>query len=332
MIIRKLIFVLLIGFIFAGCSTKKHLANLNTKPVSVKTFETPPGADKNIPSEQGGEGFKGINWKTNESNFLQGSDDAQKGGELKLVVPDQIITLRSDGKDTYFYVNSMFKSLLYETLLKKDDAFDEFAPCLATHWQISDDNLTFRFRINPEARWADGKPVIANDVVSSWNLIVNPALQSPYINELFSKFEKPVAESKYIVSVKSKELNWKQFDYFATSLRIYPSHIIDTLSGENYLKLFQFDYLVGSGPYVFLKDDLKKGESVSFRRRSDYWAENEKTNKGLYNFDVITISFSSNELLNYEKFKKGEIDIMEVQKAQSWAEDYNTDIIKQRDD
>jgi len=61
MIIRKLIFVLLIGFIFAGCSTKKHLANLNTKPVSVKTFETPPGADKNIPAEQGAEGFIVIN-------------------------------------------------------------------------------------------------------------------------------------------------------------------------------------------------------------------------------------------------------------------------------
>ncbi len=52
-------------------------------------------------------------------------------------------------------------------------------PALATHWQISPDKLTYRFRIDPNARWSDGQPVVADDVVATWKFVMDKGLQDP---------------------------------------------------------------------------------------------------------------------------------------------------------
>ena len=74
--------------------------------------------------------------------------------------------------------------------------------------------MTFRFRINPNARWSDGMPVTADDVVASWKLVIDKTLQDPARTLIYSNFEQPIAESKYIVSVKAKTENWQNFLYF----------------------------------------------------------------------------------------------------------------------
>jgi hypothetical protein len=63
----------------------------------------------------------------------------------------------------------------------------------------------------------------------------------------FGKFEKPVAESKYIVSVKSKVLNWRNFLYFS-GMSIYPAHVLKNVDGAAYLKDYNFKLFPGSGP------------------------------------------------------------------------------------
>ena len=82
-------------------------------------------------------------------------------------------------------------------------------PQIATHWQI--DRLTYRFRIDPNARWSDGQPVVADDVVATWTLMMDKGLQDPSAQLVFEKFDKPVAESSYIVRVTSRQLNWRNF-------------------------------------------------------------------------------------------------------------------------
>ena len=96
----------------------------------------------------------------------------------------------------------------------------DYIPVLATHWQISPDKLTYRFRIDPNARWSDGQPVTADDVVATLDVHDGQGAAGPdAASSMFGKFEKPVAESKYIVRVKSKELNWRNFLYFSGHVR-----------------------------------------------------------------------------------------------------------------
>ena len=74
--------------------------------------------------------------------------------------------------------------------------------------------MVFKFRINPDARWWDGMPVTADDVVSTWDLLMDETILFPSHQITFGKFERPVAESKYIVSVKAKSVNWRNFYIF----------------------------------------------------------------------------------------------------------------------
>lgn len=313
-------------------SKKTTTSKIDTKPISIKQFDTPPGADPSVSAEMGGNGFTGEGWTTNKDINILGNPKAVKGGTLVMSIPDFPATLRNIGKDENSYFSRMAADLMYEGLVNLDPVNEEFIPSLATHWKISEDKKEFTFRIDPNARWADGKPVIAQDVVDTWKLRVDEGILTPEINELFKKYQLPVAVSKYIVStrINEKEPDWRLFLYFG-SMAILPSHYIGGLSGKDYLEKFQFDVVPGSGPYTIDKNDIKKGQSISIRRRSDYWAANDKANTGLYNFDNIRFDVIADQKLEFEKFKKGDIDILSftgVTRANNWIEGLDIDETK----
>jgi len=324
-----LIVFIIISTIFLSCGkSTKPKKQIDTKPVSIKKFDTPPGADPSVPAEQGGEGFKGEGWQTAVNYNVAGDSNAIKGGTFAIRIPDFPNTLRTVGKDANSYVNNLMEfGLLYESLLSQDPVTEEWIPNLATHWKVSDDKKEFWYRINPNARWADGKPVTSEDVVATWKLQIDPGILEAYSNILYGSYEQPVAESKYIVSVKTKELNWRQFLYFSASMRILPAHYIG-IKGSEYIEKFQFEVVPGSGPYIVLKEDISKGQTVLFKRRSDYWAQNERFNIGINNFDVIKLEVVQDESLAFEKFKKGDLDLANINRAQWWAERFDFDEFK----
>lgn len=327
MVFRKdvlLLSAVLFSFLFiSGCGKSKPVKIFDTSPVSIKQFNTPPGADPEVSAEAGGAGFKGDGWETRKDYSVAGNPKAVKGGAFAMSVKDYPPTLRIFGKDNNTEFTSVSKNLLYETLLGQDPVTGDYIPRLATHWKISDDKTTFRFRINPDARWADGKPVTSEDVIATWKLLTDEGILDPYVNILMNTFEQPVAESKYIVSVKSKENNWRQFYYFTQGLEILPAHYIGGLSGRDFLEKYQFKYIPGSGPYLIKEEDIAKEQSITARRRSDYWGEKERFAMGMYNFDVVKFIFLKDESLEYEKFKKGEIDMLPVLRSSVWQDKYN---------
>jgi len=324
-ILTYLIVSALIIFSSVNCRSTKEKKVFDTKTVSIKIFDIPPGADPNVPAEQGGSGFKGEGWETKTDVNIAGNPNATKGGSLVIAIKAFPATLRIIGKDANYQFNVMTKGLIYETLLGQDPVTDEYIPSLATHWKIMDDKKTFKFRINPDARWADGNAVTTEDVIATYKLLADSTTLDPLTVESMKRFEPPVAESKYIFNIKAKELDFRLFYEFATTFYILPSYYIKTLSGKDYLDQYQFKYIPGSGPYLIDSNDVKKGQSISVRRRSDYWAEKEKQNTGLYNFDYIKFDIIGDDALLFEKFKKGEIDIIEVTSAKRWSEQFDFD-------
>ena len=86
-------------------------------------------------------------------------------------------------------------------------------------------------------------------------------------------FETPVAESKYIVSVKAKTVNWQNLLYFGNGMLILPAHVLKDVNGAAYIRDYNYKMLPGSGPYIVNEQDVNKGNSVRITKRSDYWAE-----------------------------------------------------------
>ena len=179
--------------------------------------------------------------------------------------------MRVIGQNSSQVLNSRtISALCYEGLLSQHPTTLEFIPGLASHWKISDDKMTFEFRINPDARWWDGMPVTSDDVIATWDLRMDETILSPAEQITYGKFERPIAKSKYIVSVKAKSVNWRNFLYFST-MALHPNHILKDLDGTAFLEEYAFSVIPGTGPYILEDKNIKNQESYTFERRKDYW-------------------------------------------------------------
>lgn len=285
------------------------------------------GADPSVPAEQGGKGFTGAGWETNTDFDFIGDPRAIKGGLLRDHLRDFPGTLRTEGPESNSAFNYGITSMAYESLVGLHTTTLEHIPSLATHWQISEDKMTYRFRINPNARFSDGMPVTSEDVVATYDFMMDKTLLSPSNQMVFGKLERPVAESMYIVRVRAKELNWRNFLYFS-GMAILPAHVLKTLDGDTYLKEYNFKLLPGTGPYIIREEDIDKGRSITVRRRNDYWAVKARSNVGIGNFDEMQFIVVRDENLAFEMFKKGELDYYPVSMARQWVEDLDFENIQ----
>ncbi len=284
------------------------------------------GADPAVPADQGGRGFTGEDWETNTDFDLIGDPRAVKGGQYREAYLDFPTTLRYRGPNVTEF-GYMVNTLAYESLLTLHPTSLEWMPSLATHWQISPDRLTYRFRLDPNARWSDGQPVVAEDVVATWSLMMDKGLQDPAASLVFAKYQKPVAESKYLVSVTSTQLNWRNFLYFS-GMPLYPAHVLKSIDGARYIKEYNYKMLPGTGAYIVTEKDIDRGNRITIRRRGDYWAAKYRRNIGLNNFDEIQEISVRDENLALEMFKRGDLDFHLVRVAREWIEEMNFDRIQ----
>lgn len=311
--------VFLLAVALGGCSEEQPAADKDVRVDVVIEF---PEGDPSVPPELGGPGFAPSpedGWQTNSDFPYEGSPSALPGGAVRywMRFPP---TIRTVGKDSSTQAARMIEKLCFEPLLTRHSDTLEYMPRLASHWWISDDEMTFRFRINPRAHWADGTPVAAEDVIATWELVTDATILQPALQGIYGQFLRPTARSKYLIEVKTKGKSWRNFLNFA-SLQIFPAHQIQKISGEKFRGKYQFLPLTGSGPYELRPSDVRKGHHLTFRRRADYWGNGERFAVGRYNFDLIRLVSTEDSVLGLEKTKKGEIDLYRVGKAKEWAVD-----------
>ena len=277
--------------------------------------------------EHGGIGFENfaehLGWKTN-TNIKSGDPRAVKGGTLTMLGGAEYPkTFRDIGKDSRHQINSLMSGIQYDPLLSFDYEDLEWKPNLATHWKMESDSLTYRFRIDPNARWSDGKDVTSKDVVAYFNLLVDPGHKDPNVTKFYDEyFETPIAETKYIVKIKAKKKDWRVFRY-AASFTPLPSFYLEDIDGAGYIKLYNFTFMPVSGAYKYDSKNSKTDSHITFKRRDDYWAKNYKRNKGYNNFDNIKFIFIEDDNQQVVKFFNGEYDIYPWSRAQWWVEKFN---------
>ena len=320
------------AFLFFSCgSDTKEVKSISSQSDTVeKDTQTKP--------EEGGYGFEQIaedmgyttyEWNESVDKTFFGDPKASKGGTLNYIHSLFPRTMRVIGQNSSQVLNSRtILALCYQGLLSQHPTTLEFIPALASHWKISDDKMTFEFRINPDARWWDGRQVTSEDVIATWDLRMDETILSPAEQITYGKFERPVAKSKYLVSVKSKTVNWRNFLYFST-MALHPHHILKDLDGTAFLEEYAFSVIPGTGPYILKDENIKNQESYTFERRDDFWAAKSPFNRYKYNFDKIKVSVvKDNDALQYEKFKKGEQDIFNVQRSRRWIEETDFEATK----
>ncbi len=173
------------------------------------------------------------------------------------------------------------------------------------------------FNLRPEARFSDGSPVTAEDVVFSHNILAEKGI--PSIQTFFAEtFE----------SVEALDTNRVKFTFTE------PSETNDLVMQAASTLVFSkawwegrdfeestLDTPLGSSEYVLESMDV--GKTVVYRRRDDYWGKDLPINIGRSNFDRLRFEYYADPTAAFEGFKAGETTFRNENSSLKWAQDYN---------
>jgi microcin C transport system substrate-binding protein len=201
---------------------------------------------------------------------------------------------------------------MYESLLNIDGITAEYVPGLAKSWIVSDDKKVFTFTLDERATWSDGTPVTAQDVVFTFQTILDPKnLTGPHKVGLDS-FEPPEALDDRTVRFTAKEVHWRNLGTVG-GLLILPRH---ELEGKDFNRI-QFEFPVISGPYRL--GEVSEGRLVKMERRDDWWGIDLPRNRNTGNFQTLIYRFFADTENAFESFRSGTIDVFPVYMARLWV-------------
>jgi len=196
--------------------------------------------------------------------------------------------------------------------------------------EISEDRKTFTIRLRKDAKWEDGVPVTADDVVFGWQMTVHPEVDSAQKKSYYAdieKFEKVDAHTLKII--------WKKpYAFYANVLTadgIVPKHIFEGVTPKDFN---QFKYPqghkwagtayslkpLGNGPYRV--ESFEPQKEVILVRNEEYWGKKPEIKK--VHILIITDTLASRQYL-----KRGDLDAFNYNVARQWdKEDKDNEFIK----
>ena len=244
--------------------------------------------------------------------------DAPQGGTLK-----QAVTGTFDSLSPFIVKGTAatgIRTYVFESLLGRnwDEAFSLYG-LLAESIDVSDDRQTFTFKLRPEAKFSDGKPVTAADVVFSMETLRDKG--RPNYKNSYSKITKVETPDDRTV-IFHQEVGDRELPLIVGLMPILPKHAWDGKAFDE----SSMDPIIGSGPYVIA--DAKPGESITYKKNPNYWGKSLPLAKGLWNFDTVRYDYYRDANAAFEAFKKGDADVRTEGDPVRWATGYDFPAVK----
>ncbi|WP_245578181.1 extracellular solute-binding protein [Marinobacterium litorale] len=205
--------------------------------------------------------------------------------------------------------------LIYDTLTTRsdDEPFSEYG-LLAKEIYLPEDRRWIEFELHESARFSDGEPVRADDVVYTFKLLREQG--SPFYKAYYAGISSIEARSDTRVRFEFGESENRELPLIVGQVPILPKHYWE---GRDFSKP-SLDIPVGSGPYTIESYDA--GRSVTYTRNPQYWGSELPVNRGRYNFDHITYDYYRDSTVALEAFKAGEYDFRQENASKAWATGY----------
>ena len=165
---------------------------------------------------------------------------------------------------SYMQVTYEFFMLVYDSLVKYDENYNA-VPDLAKEWSVSDDGLTWTFKLQEGVKWHDGQPFTSKDVKFTYDLMLNTGLGYMYSSYLTGITDIQCPDDLTVVIVTEEP----KANMLMNTTPILPEHIFSAIP-ETELETWPNESPVGTGPYKF---DSTGPNFVKIVKNADYFGE-----------------------------------------------------------
>ncbi|PAP99889.1 extracellular solute-binding protein [Mesorhizobium mediterraneum] len=237
------------------------------------------------------------------THFNYVNPDAPKGGSITYCVvgsfdnlnPFILKSLRTTARGM---MDKIFGNLVFEPLMQRndDEAFSLYG-LLADTADMDPERKSIEFHLDPKAKWSDGRPVTADDVLFTYDVFTEKG-RPPYSARMsmVAKLEKTGDRSvRFTFNDKAN----RETPLIIALTPILPKHAFNKETFDR----TTLKPVIGSGPYTVAQ--VAPGQRIVFKRNPDYWGKDIPTKRGFDNYDQITIEYFLNANAKLEAFKKG---------------------------
>ncbi|MGE0004764.1 MAG: extracellular solute-binding protein [Parvibaculaceae bacterium] len=206
-------------------------------------------------------------------------------------------------------------SHVFESLMGRNQAepFSVYG-LLAESIDVAPDRSRMTFVLRPEARFSDGLPVTAADVVFSLETLRDHGL--PRFKTYYSKVTGMETPDPRTI-VLTQDAGDRELPLIIGLMPILPKHYWESRDFE----ASTLDPIMGSGPYVL--SEIRPGERIAYRKDPGYWGRTLPFNRGLWNFDEIRIDYFRDSTAALEAFRKGLVDVRVETDPGRWSQAYD---------
>ena len=176
------------------------------------------------------------------------------------------------------------------------------------------------FHLDPRARFQDGTDITADDVVFSFNILIEKG--SPVYRQYYAQVDKVEALDDLTVRFDFKPGNNRELPMIVADLAIMPKHYWE---GRDFSKT-TFDIPVGSGAYKI--QSIEAGRRITYERVKDYWAADLPVNRGSNNYDTIRYDTYRDLDVERQAFFAGEYLVRSEHSSREWNTAYNTPAVQ----
>ena len=259
--------------------------------------------------------FGDIKYPAGFAHFEWVNPDAPKGGDIDLVPPLRITNFDKYNPFTLKGTAAPSLGLVFETLLTgtMDEPTTSYG-LLAEDVQVAPDKLSVVFRLNPKARFHDGKPVMAADVKHSFDTLMSKQA-APQYRVVYGDVARAVVTGPRTVRFDFKTVS-AELPLLVGGLPVFSR---DWGAGKPFDQVVT-DTPIGTGPYKIGR--VSFGRDITYQRDPEYWARDLNVRRGMYNFDRITVKIYKDNTAQTEAFKAGEFHYIQVFSAKDWARSY----------
>jgi len=185
------------------------------------------------------------------------------------------------------------------------------------------------FGLRPEARFSDGAPITAEDVVYSFGALkkANPRFALYYKNVVRAEKVGP-REVRFVFDAPGN----RELPQIVGGMPVLARHYWtgkDEKGESRDPARGALDVPIGAGPYRVTR--FESGRGIVYERIADWWANDLPAARGQWNFERISFIYYRDRLPAFEGFKTGETDFWPENSAKGWATEFGFDAVRRGD-